>query len=106
MKARTVLSMIFVILPLVVAAAGIIAAVSVSLSGEWTEGGEWLFLFMFLLPADGLLAVPLDIVALFLNKEARLLFVKITAITELVLFSPFALLGVLFFSQFIKSLFR
>lgn len=104
MKARKVLSVIFVILPLVVAAAGVIIAVSVSLSGEWTEGGEWLCLFMFLL-ADGLLAIPLDVIALVLNKKACLRFVKITAVIELVLFAPFALLGLMFLAQSVKNLF-
>lgn len=90
MKARKIISIICVILPLVLAAAGFYAFLTQL--GKWDEGGEFFFLLFWIIPIVCACTVPLAVTALILNRKPKVLFVTIAAIAELVLSVPPVLL--------------
>ena len=92
MNTKKVFSIILPLVPVAIIAAGLIYAIAVSLSGRWTEGGEWLAFFFFFVPAAAVIGIPLAIIALKLNKEEDLPFVKVLSAIEVILGAPIACL--------------
>lgn len=96
-KAPVILSVI----PPALLAAGFISTVAygawANFRGMWTEGFEWLIFIFYCLPAVALIALPLAIAALALNKRgADLTSVKVLSVIDLVFAVPVLLLGLLF----------
>ena len=107
MKARRTVSIILSVIPIAIFALGAAAAAVygawANAHGIWTEGGEWLILFAVVLPLDGILAIPLSIIALCLNRWEGLLFVKILSIVNLVLGVPLTIFGITLIANLIET---
>lgn len=101
MEQRKKTPLILSVIPLALLAAGILATIAYGVwanaRGMWTEGGEWLIFIFYGLPAIALIAVPLAIVALALNKRGgNRTSVKVLSVIDLVLAVPVLLIGLLF----------
>lgn len=102
MKARRIISVILCLLPIAVAAAGIVWGLYWTVFGPDAEGWQWVIVFTTALPIAGVLAIPCAIAALCLNGKGGLLFVKIVSIIDLVWGTPFAIYGLLLLTSLIS----
>ncbi|MBO4384227.1 MAG: hypothetical protein J5854_02245 [Clostridia bacterium] len=101
MEPRKKAPIILSVIPLALLAAGVIATAAYGVwanaRGMWTEGGEWLIFIFRVLPAVALIAVPLAVVALVLNKRgAKRPAVIVLSVIDLVFAVPVLLIGLLF----------
>lgn len=101
MEPRNKTPLVLSVIPSALFAAGVIATAAYGVwanaKGMWTEGGEWLIFIFYGLPAIALIAVPLAIVALALNRRrANLSSVKVLSVIDLVFAVPVLLLSLLY----------